>query len=52
MNRYESFIKDFISLNLGTIHLKRGKGTLTLMNQNLLKASDLDIKLVTLRRIN
>ncbi len=50
--RDESFIKDFISLNLGTIHLKPGKGTLTLMSQNLLKANDLDIKLVTLRRIN
>ena len=52
MNRHESFIKDFISLNLGTIHLKQGKGTLKLMSQNLLKANDLDIKLVTLRRIN
>jgi hypothetical protein len=52
MNRYESFIKDFISLNLGTIQLKPGKGTLTLMSQNLLKDNDLDIKLVTLRRIN
>jgi len=52
MNRYESFIKDFISLNLGTIHLKPGKGTLKLMSQNLLKANDLGIKLVTLRRIN
>jgi arylsulfatase A-like enzyme len=50
--RDESYIKDFISLNLGTIHLKPGKGTLTLMSQNLLKANDLDIKLVTLRRIN
>jgi len=50
--RDESYIKDFISLNLGTIHLKPGQGMLKLMSQNLLKASDLDIKLVTLRRIN
>ncbi|NQW76103.1 MAG: arylsulfatase [Cytophagales bacterium] len=50
--RDESYIKDFISLNLGTIHLKPGKGRLTLMSHNLLKANDLDIKLVTLRRIN
>ena len=50
--RDESYIKDFISLNLGTIHVKPGKGTLKLMSQNLLKANDLDIKLVTLRRIN
>ena len=50
--RDESYIKDFIPLNLGTIHLKPGKGMLKLMSQNLLKASDLDIKLVTLRRIN
>jgi arylsulfatase A-like enzyme len=50
--RDESYIKDFISLNLGTIHLKPGKGTLKLMSHNLLKANDLDIKLVTLRRIN
>ena len=50
--RDESYIKDFISLNLGTIHWKPGKGTLKLMRQNLLKANDLDIKLVTLRRIN
>jgi hypothetical protein len=50
--RDESYIKDFISLNLGTIHLKPGKGTLKLMSQNLLKANDLYIKLVTLRRIN
>jgi hypothetical protein len=52
MNRYKSYIKDFISLNLGTIHLKPGKGTITLMSRNLLKANDLDIKLVTLKRIN
>ena len=52
MNRYESYIKDFISLNLGTIHLKPGNGTLKLMSQNLLKPNDLDIKLVTLRRLN
>jgi len=52
MNQDESYIKDFISLNLGTIHLKPRKGMLTLMSQNLLKANDLDIKLVTLRRIN
>jgi len=52
MNQHESYIKDFISLNLGTIHLKPWKGMLTLMSQNLLKANDLDIKLVTLRRIN
>jgi hypothetical protein len=32
--------------------LKPGKGTLKLMSQNLLKANDLDIKLVTLRSIN
>jgi arylsulfatase A-like enzyme len=50
--RDESYIKDFISLNLGTIHLNPGKGTLKLMSPNLLKANDLDIKLVTLRRIN
>jgi hypothetical protein len=51
MNWHESFMKDFISLNLGTNQLKLGKGTLTLMSQNLLKANDLDIKLMTLRRI-
>lgn len=50
--REESYIKDFISLNVGTIHLKPGNGTLTLMSQNLLKANDLDIKLLTLRRLN
>jgi arylsulfatase A-like enzyme len=50
--RDESYIKDFISLNLGTIHLKPGNGTLKLMSQNLLKPNDLDIKLVTLRRLN
>ncbi len=52
MKRYESFMKDFISLNLGNIHLKPGNGTLKLMSQNLLKPNDLDIKLVTMRRIN
>jgi hypothetical protein len=52
MNRHESFIKDFISLNLGSIQLKPGKELLTFMSQNLLKANELDIKLVTLRRIN
>jgi hypothetical protein len=29
MKRYESFMKDFISLNLGAIHLKPGNSTLT-----------------------
>ena len=52
MNRHESYIKDFISLNFGTIHLKPGNGPLTLMSQDLLKPNDLDIKLVTLRRKN
>jgi hypothetical protein len=52
MSRYESYIKDFISLNLGTIHLKPGNGTLKLMSQNLLKPNDLEIKLVTMKRIN
>jgi hypothetical protein len=52
MSRYESYIKDFISLNLGTIHLKPGNDTLKLMSQNLLKPNDLEIKLVNMRRIN
>jgi hypothetical protein len=29
MKRYKSFMKDFISLNLGTINLKPGNSTLT-----------------------
>ena len=52
MNLHKSIIKDFISLNLGTIHLKPENGRLKLMGQNWLKPNELDIKLVTLRRLN
>lgn len=50
--RDESYIKDFVSLNLGAIRLIPGKRTLTLMSQNLLKPNDLEIKLITMRRIH
>lgn len=50
--REESFIKDFKPLKLGVMHLKPGSGTLKIFSNSLLKANDLDIKLVTLRRIN
>jgi hypothetical protein len=50
--REESYMKDFRPLNLGSVHLKAGSGTLKVFSNSLLKANDLDVKLVTLRRLN
>jgi arylsulfatase A-like enzyme len=50
--REESYMKDFRPLNLGSVHLKAGSGTLKVFSNSLLKANDLEVKLVTLRRLN
>jgi hypothetical protein len=50
--REESYIKDFKPLKLGVVHLKAGSGSLKVQSNSLLKANDLDIKLLTLRRLN
>jgi arylsulfatase A-like enzyme len=50
--REESYIKDFQPLKLGVVHLKAGSGTLKVQSNSLLKANDLDIKLLTLTRLN
>jgi hypothetical protein len=49
--REESYLKDFRPLNLGSVHLKAGSGTLKIFSNSLLKANDLDVKLVSLRRL-
>jgi hypothetical protein len=50
--REESYIKDFKPLKLGVVHLNAGSGTLKVQSKSLLKANDLDMKLLTLTRIN
>jgi hypothetical protein len=50
--REESYIKDFKPLKLGVVHLKAGSGSLKVQSNSLLKANDLDIKLLTLTRLN
>jgi hypothetical protein len=50
--REESYIKDFKPLKLGVVHLKAGSGSLKVQSNSLLKANDLDMKLLTLTRLN
>lgn len=50
--REESYTKDFIPMKLGKIELKKGDGILRLSANKLNKGDDLELSLITLRRIN
>ena len=49
--RIESYVKDFIPLNMGVIDLKKGKGTLTLKGLKMTGKELLDFRLLMLKRI-
>lgn len=48
--RTESFVKDFRILNMGRIHLKKGRGTLSLRALNIPGYQVADIRLLNLRK--
>ncbi len=49
--RTESYVKDFIPTKLGTIHLKKGTGTLTLTAPEIPGKQAIDFRLLMLKRI-
>ncbi len=49
--RIESFVKDFKPLKIGTIHLKKGMGTLTLKANEITGSQVMDFRLLMLKRI-
>ncbi len=48
--RQEGLVKDFRPLKLGTIELKKGRGTLTLQAMDIPRGNVMDFRLLTLRR--
>ncbi len=51
VERMESYVKDFKPLKLGTIHLKKGKGILTLKATEIPGKQVMDFRLMVLKRI-
>jgi hypothetical protein len=51
VERIESYVKDFKPLNLGTIDLKKGRGTLSLKALDVPGSHIMDFKLLMFRRI-
>ena len=49
--RIESYVKDFIPLKMGTINLKKGKGTLVLKGLKMTGKELIDFRLLMLKRI-
>jgi len=49
--RTESYVKDFKPLKVGTIHLHKGEGTLTLKPLEITGSNVMDFRLLMLRRI-
>ncbi|NOY95469.1 MAG: arylsulfatase [Chlorobi bacterium] len=49
--RIESYVKDFKPLNIGTIHLKKGNGILTLKAVDIPGSRVMDFRLLMLKRI-
>ena len=49
--RTESFVKDFKPLKVGTIHLKKGKDTLTIKPLEIAGTNVMDLRLMMLNRI-
>ena len=48
--RVESYVKDFKPMSLGTIHLKKGAGTMTLQATKISGAEAMEFRLLILRR--
>lgn len=51
VERMESYVKDFKPMNLGTIHLKKGKDLLTLKALDISGTQVIDFRLINLKRI-
>lgn len=51
VDRMESYVKDFKSLKLGQIHLKKGKGILSLKATNIPGKQVMEFRLINLKRI-
>ncbi len=51
VERMESYVKDFKSLKVGQIHLKKGEGTLTLKAKNIPGKQVMDFRLMVLKRL-
>jgi arylsulfatase A-like enzyme len=51
VERMESYVKDFKPLNLGTIHLQKGEGKLTLKATEIPGNEVMDVRLLMLKRI-
>lgn len=51
VKRMESYVKDFKPLKVGTIHLKKGEGILTLKALNMPGSQVMDFRLLMLKRI-
>jgi len=49
--RKVSYIKDFIPLKMGTIHLGKGKGTLVLKATDMPGSQVMDFRLMTFKRV-
>jgi len=52
VERMESYVKDFKPMKLGTIHLKKGHGLLTLKALEVPGSQVMDFRLIILKRIN
>jgi arylsulfatase A-like enzyme len=50
--RTQSYVKDFIPLNMGTIHLTRGKGELILKATDIPGSQVMDFRLMMFKRLN
>ena len=51
VTRGESYVKDFKAMKLGTIHLKKGPGTLTLQATKMPGSQVMDFRLLMLKRV-
>jgi arylsulfatase A-like enzyme len=52
VKRWESYVKAFMPMDLGTIHLEKGKGTLTLEALNIPGDKTIDFRLLMFERVN
>ncbi|MPR35755.1 arylsulfatase [Salmonirosea aquatica] len=51
VERMESYVKDFKPMNIGTIHLEKGRGRLTLKALDIVGAQVMDFRLLMLERV-
>ena len=50
--RIESYVKDFISMNLGEIHLSKGRGSIVIDVPEISEADQLDVRMLIFRKKN